>query len=214
LGYFNAAFQLSQAPPFDGVLKYAVSRSAGFAVEDFQLYVPLRCRCMIAEPSCIPDVFRTFQKAKASVFLQRQALILTLEELCRYHAPLQHGYEVAWAIWFAVEFELKLSDGFSTAISRMEDDSVALVSLHARELNLLEPDPEIVWRSWLTKDQLSLEHWLAAYELSVKGWLTPPDGTDFIAAHPFFSSLRHHSVSFYNTAIDGPESEDQIEDVF
>jgi hypothetical protein len=207
LSYFNAAFQLSQAHPFDGVLKYAVSRSGGFTIDDFQIYESLLCRCMIAEPSCLPDVFRILRKEKHSVFLYQQPLTLTLEELCRYHAPLQHGYQVAWAVWFAVEFGLKLSDEIAAAVSKVEDDSVALVSLHARERNLMDPDPEIVWRSWLTKDQLNLEHWLAAYEISVKGWLTPPDGADFIAAHPFFSRLRHYSVSFYSTATDGPGAE-------
>jgi hypothetical protein len=87
---------------------------------------------MIAEPSCLPDVFRMFQKEKLSVIFHQRPLVLTLEELCRYHAPLQHGYEVAWAVWFAVEFGLKLSDEVAAAVSRVEDDSVVLVSLHAR----------------------------------------------------------------------------------
>ena len=206
LSYFSAAFQLSQAHPFDGVLRYAVSRSAGFTVGDFQLYHALLCRCIIAEPSCLPDVFRILKKAKFSVLLSPNPLVLTLEELCRYHAPLQHGYEVAWAVWFAVEFELKMSDEIAAAVSRVEDDSVALVSLHARERDLMNPDPEVIWRSWLSKDQLNLEHWLAAYELSIKGWLTPPDGADFIAEHPFFSTLRQYSVSFYNAGAPSPGS--------
>jgi Reverse transcriptase (RNA-dependent DNA polymerase) len=207
LSYFNAAFQLSQAHPFDGVLKYAVSRSAGFTNDDFQLYESLLCRCMIAEPSCLPDVLRILRETKREVFLHQEPLILTLEELCRYHAPLQHGYEVAWAVWFAVEFGLRLSEEIAAVVSKVEDDSVALVSLHARERNLMDPDPTIIWRSWLTKEQLNLEHWLAAYELSVKGWLTPPDGGDFIADHPFFSALRDLSISFYDRAADGPGDE-------
>jgi hypothetical protein len=126
-----------------------------------------------------------------------QSLVLTIEELCRYHAPLQHGYEVAWALWFAVEFELKLSNEIAASVSKVEDDSVALVSLHARELGLLNPDPSAIWESWLTKDQLNLEHWLAAYELFARGWLRPSNGNDFIGAHPFFSRLRDFGISFY-----------------
>jgi hypothetical protein len=209
LSYFNAAFQLSQANPFDGVLKYAVNRSTDFTVEDPQLYEALLCRCMIAEPICLPDVFRILKKTRFVFLVDRQPLLLTLEELCRYHAPLQHGYEVAWAVWFAVQFGLKLSDEVASVVSKVEDDSVALVSLHARERMLMNPDPELVWRSWLSKDELNLEHWLAAYELSVKGWLTPLDGVDFIVAHPFFSTLRRHSVSFYETTTD--REDDDVE---
>jgi hypothetical protein len=204
LSYFNAAFQFSLVNPFDGVLKYAVSRSAGFIVSDFELYQSLLCRCMIAEPSCLPDVLGILRKSKLNVMLSPKSLVLTIEELCRYHAPLQHGYEVAWALWFAIEFGLKLSREIAVSVSSVEDDSVALVALHARERTLLDPDPSIVWHSWLTKDQLNLEHWLAAYELSVKGWLKPAHGDDFIAAHPFFSRLRDCSVSFYNTDIGEP----------
>jgi hypothetical protein len=201
LSYFNAAFQLSLAHPFDGVLKYAVSRSAGFVVDDFTLYQALLCRCMITEPGCLPDVLEILRKSKLEVVVSPQSLVLTIEELCRYHAPLQHGYEVAWALWFAVEFGLKLSNEIAAAVSRVEDDSVALVSVHARELGLLDPDPSIVWVSWLTKDQLNLEHWLAAYELFARGWLNPLDGRDFIAPHPFFSRLRDCGVSFYDTSL-------------
>lgn len=207
LSYFDTAFELSKAHPLDAVLKYAVSRSAGFEIADFQLYESLLCRCMIAEPSCIPDAFRILTKGKWLILMNREALKLTLEELCRYHAPLQHGYEVAWAIWFAITFRLKLSDEIAAVVSKIEDDSVALASLHAHQLNLLNPDPDVVWRPWLTKEQLNLEHWLAAYELSAKGWLAPPDGKDFIAAQPFFSTLRQHSVSFYDTGGAAPEEE-------
>jgi hypothetical protein len=69
LSYFNAAFQLSLAHPFDGVLKYAVSRSAGFVVGDFALYQALLCRCMITEPGCLPDVLEILRKSNSKSWL-------------------------------------------------------------------------------------------------------------------------------------------------
>jgi hypothetical protein len=199
LSYFNLAFQLSLEHPYDGILKYAVSRSDGVKVDDFTLYESLLCRCLVAEPTCIPDVLRILEKHRMSVLLSPKPLVLTVEELCRYHAPLQHGYEVAWAIWLAVRFQQRLSDEVAALVSKVEDDSVALVALHADRLDLMRPDPELVWRSWLTKEHLNHEHWLACYELGTKGWLAPIDGNDYIGDHSFFSTLRDHSVSFYNT---------------
>lgn len=198
LSYFNLAFQLSNVHPFDGVLKYAVSRSDGIKFEDFTLYEALLCRCMIAEPGCLPETLRILEKHQFHVTLYPEPLSRSVEELCRYHAPLQHGYEVAWAIWIAVQFKLRISDEAAALVSMVEDDSVALAALHARELDLMKPDPNPIWRSWLTTEHLNQEHWLAAYEFGIKGWLTPVNGADYIGAHKFFSVLREHSVSFYD----------------
>jgi hypothetical protein len=199
LSYFNLAFQLAVEHPFDGVLKYAVSRSDGIKIVDFRLYESLLCRCALVEPACLPEALRILENDRLFVTLYPDPLLLTLEELCRYHAPLQHGYEVAWALWAAVHFGLRISDETAALVSKVEDDCVALVALHANELNLMKPNPDLVWRSWLTKEQLNLEHWLAAYELGIKGWLTPLEGADYIGEHRLFSLLRESSVSFYET---------------
>jgi hypothetical protein len=199
LSYFNLAFKLSAENPFDGVLKYAVSKTSRASSEDLKLYVSLLCHCAIAEPSCLPEVLKILEENPVSIRLNPEPLRLTLEELCRYHAPLQHGYEVAWALWTAVALGIRISNETAALVSRVEDDSVALVALHARELGLMTSDPSLVWRSWLVKGSLNLEHWLAAYEFAIKGWVLPTDGTDYVGDHPFFSVLRARSVSFYNT---------------
>jgi hypothetical protein len=201
VNFFNLAFQLALDHPFDGVLKYAVSRSGSATIADFKLYGSFLCRCMIAEPLCLPDVFNIWIKNSATILFFRPELVSTLEEICRYHAPLQHGYEVAWAVWFSRQFRCQLQGDTAKAISGVEDDTVALVSMDAKARGLLDVDPDIVWRSWLDRDQLSGEHWLAAYEFAVKNWLHRADARDYVAEHDFFATLRRENVSFYNESV-------------
>jgi len=135
----------------------------------------------------------------AEVQLDLAQLSTTINEICKYHAPLQHGFEVAYALLFAIRFGCPIDDEIAELISRVEDDSVALVCMHARELGLLNAHPEWVWESWLSKDHLNLEHWLAAYELPKRGWLFPSNRVDYVGQHDFFWVLRELDVSFYDT---------------
>ena len=91
------------------------------------------CRCVIAEPTCLPEALKIFNENRLHILLVPDAVTRTIEELCSYHAPLQHGFEVAWALWTAVELGIHISDATAALVSRVEDDAVALVALHARE---------------------------------------------------------------------------------
>jgi hypothetical protein len=200
LSYFNLAFELAKQHPSDGVLKYAVSKSAGVSFDDFRVYESALCRCVIAEPTCLPEALKIWHDNRISILMNPEAVKRTLEELCLYHAPLQYGFEVAWAIWAAIQLRIHISREAAMLISRVEDDSVALVALHAMEVGLMSPDPNLVWRSWLNKEPLNLEHWLAAYEFAIKGWVLPEGGEDYVGGHAFFSVLRDKSVSFYDNS--------------
>lgn len=199
LGYFNLAFRLAVDHPSQGVLKYAVARSTSATVEDPPLYVSCLLRCAIAEPLCLPSIYAILDSNRHWITSSPMGLTKTLEEICRYHAPLQHGYEVAWALWIATQFRIFISDETAKVISSVDDDTVALVAMHAKDLGLLSAQPEILWQTWLTQDQLNQEHWLAAYELETKGWLRQNVKRGYIGRHPFFAELRKSGVFFYDT---------------
>jgi hypothetical protein len=211
VSYFNIAFEFFKERPFDGILKYAVRRVEKVRVKDFPLYLSLLCRCAIAEPSSLPAVISALEPVPFQVRLCSATLSSTLEEICRYHAPLHHGYEVAWALWAAVRFKLRLSKASVAEIGDMTDDAVALVALHGIEMKLLSLDSDL-WQTWLTTEQLNGEHWLAAYEIVNKGWLEPPNGLDPIDSHQFFRTLRTKQVSFYERTPSATEHVDEDED--
>lgn len=220
--FFGLAFEHHHRNSAGGVLSYAVRRSeellqraqgsqkvrfgeldlgelptSPFGDEkEWRLYQALLFRCLIAEPSCFPAVNRGLQ----ALFLWHQVdvnqLRPVLESICLHHAPLQNGYEVAWAIWTAILFSCPLSDEVADVVSRVDDDTVALTGLHAREQGLLGVDKDLLWRHWLTKSSLNSEHWLFAYEAPMHGWVEPDK---HIGGHPFFKRLRDERVFFYLT---------------
>ncbi len=125
-------------------------------------------------------------------------LRLLLTELCLYHAPLQHGFELAWSLWTARSLGIALPAEVSGAVKKVDDDIVALVALDLESEGLFPPTNSSLWKSRMTADGLYSDHWLLAYEALVKGWLPSKDGADYVAADPFFSILQAADVEFYD----------------
>jgi hypothetical protein len=59
----------------------------------------------------------------------------------------------------------------------------------------------------MTAEGLYTANWPLAYEALVQGWLPPLDGTDYVAADGFFSSLGVNAVRFYDTSEDRASDE-------
>ena len=118
-----------------------------------------------------------------------------IESICAYHAPLQQGNEVAWALWLAKKMKVTISKVVGDRIAKLDDDVVALVTLDLNQLGLLETSGFPKWRSHMTSMNLYDSHWLIAYEAHEQGWL--PARSDYVGADNFFSILRDHGVRFY-----------------
>ena len=91
----------------------------------------------------------------------------------------------------------------STDISRLEkttDCTVALMTLHARELNVLPaPLDTSAWENSMTTDELYASNWLISYEAGLRGWLPSIGRHDHISRDPNFDWLRNLGVSFMMT---------------
>ena len=113
--------------------------------------------------------------------------------------PLRNASEVAWALWAALQFKVRLTTSAASAVSEIEDDVVALLALDARARRLFPAGTvdTSVWRSLLSDpDVLLSEHWLLAYEAEGHGWLRTAGPV--IAAHSFFRELKADDVRFYD----------------
>jgi hypothetical protein len=86
-----------------------------------------------AEPSALPAALGVLHEVakKGGHTVHTPGLGETIESIIERHAPLAHGSEVAWCIWAAIAFAVTLSTGAASAVSRMEDDAVALLALDA-----------------------------------------------------------------------------------
>lgn len=128
-------------------------------------------------------------------------LATTLESICAYHAFLQQGNEVAWALWLAKLMNVPISKAVADRIVRLDDDVVALVALDLHQLGLLKASGFTKWRNSMTAANLYDSHWLLAYEALEQGWLPSRNGSDYVGADEFFSILRKHGVRFYGAGV-------------
>jgi hypothetical protein len=197
LGFFNRAITLSQAFPEDSVLTYASRRVLEMFMhkKNWNLCQSFLLRAALSEPGIIEHIVK-WPKSEEYTFAER-ALKSTIYSLCSYHAPLQQGYEVAWALWLAKHFKVKISMQAAKAIASCDDDVVALISLDLRNLGQFPTDVDLgLWESYMVADQLYSDHWLLCYEAANKGWFPPED--DYIAEDEFFLALRDNDVYFYD----------------
>ncbi len=207
LTLFDRAFEYAKDFPTDSVLTYAAKQvlSANIADENWSFCESLLLKAALGEPSMLSVLVDIYEKY-AAYHTNSEALTTAIESICSYHAPLQQGNEVAWALWLAKKMTVKISKVVGDRVAKLDDDAVALVALDLHHLGLLEASGFSRWRSYMTNANLYDSHWLTAYEAHEQGWLPSRNGNDYIGADVFFSILRNHGVRFYGAGLTWAES--------
>jgi len=203
LGFFSRAFDLANTFPGHNVLKYAVARSSGVTVDtdNWSLYESFLLTSLIGEPALFPVLGEVLTKYRNDGYpLDLDKLGTALWNIILYHCKLRQGFEAAWALWLAKLFELTVPDEVSSAISVIDDLTVAIVALDLRDLGLIADLDTSKWGMSMTGDDLYSAGWLLAYEARIKEWLPSKNRDDYIGADQFFSDLRRHGVFFYDPA--------------
>jgi hypothetical protein len=220
--FFDRASTLARQYPSDSVLTYAVRKIARYADKlgkrDWEVVRSSLLRSCIAEPTMLPALLELFETKPEAC--DREGLRDVLTELCVFHGPLQHGFEVAWSLWMARSLSIDLPTSVSAAVRNVDDDIVALVALDLEQQSLLPTTNWKLWASRVRKDHLYSEHWLLAYEAYAQGWLPSSDGSNFLANDPFFSILLNGGVRFYDPGdtweegySDYSDGDDEISDI-
>jgi len=207
LTLFDRAFEHAKNFPTDSVLTYAAKQtlSANISCENWKFCEALLLKAALGEPTMLSVLVDIYDKY-AAYHANNDALTSAIESICAYHAPLQQGNEVAWALWLAKKMNVRISKAVGDKIVKVDDDVVALVALDLNESGLLETSGFAKWRSYLTGTNLYENHWLTAYEAHEQGWLPSRNGNDYIGADSFFSILRTHGVRFYGAGLTPTDS--------
>jgi len=202
LTLFDRAFEYSKLFPSDSVLTYAAKQTLGanIAGENWELCQGLLLKAALSEPTMLSVLGEIY--AKFAAFNTDNAALSTLiHSICSYHAPLQQGNEVSWALWLAKEMSIPISKPVADRIVRLDDDLVALAALDLNENGLFNTTGFPKWRSHMQAADLYENHWLIAYEALERGWLSSLGSKDYIADDQFFSILRQHGVRFYGGGV-------------
>ena len=205
IGYFSRAYELSRNYPDDSVLRFALGRMRRSVVvqHNWPLYESTLLHIAAVEPgtlSTVVDELYRYYQAGYQVGLLKVAD--ALHQIIHGHARVNHGSEVAWAIWGCLLFGIHLDDLTASQVAQMEDSVVAILALDAKSKGLISSNVNLTfWTSMMTTQSLVEENWLLAYETNVKGWLPSLGVQDHVAADPNFIFLKQNGVHFYDAAL-------------
>jgi hypothetical protein len=202
LTLFDRAFEYSKQFPSDSVLTYAAKQTVGanITAENWSFCESLLLKAALAEPTMLTILSEVYNKF-AAYHTSNDALAMLIFSICSYHAPLQQGNEVSWALWLAKQMNIQIPQAVGDRVVELEDDAVALISLDLRASGLFTASGYGKWGSHMLASELYENHWLLAYEALEHGWLPSINGADYIAGDDCFSILRQHGVRFYGAGV-------------
>lgn len=205
---FDEAFRLRSRYPNDHVLAYALGRFVDrYGVEGHRVKPAnwahlerLLLQASLAEPGVLQKAVHVIYWAKQRGWpINKPLLTNALTSLVVTEAARGHASEVAWALWAAIVLGVRVRAQAARLVSNSNDDIVALVALHARDVGAIGAGLDVrEWAKVVSANELWGAHWLLAYEAYEHGWLAGP--VDHIAADPAFLHLRTGNVRFYDAA--------------
>ena len=205
IGYFSRAYELSRNYPDEPVLRFALGRMRRNVVvtRNWSLYESTLLHIAVVEPgtlSTVVDELYRYHQAGYQVGLPQVAD--ALNQVIRQHASVNHGSEVAWAIWGCLLLGISLDDPTATRVAQMEDSIVAILGLDAKAKGLIGNNVRLtLWASMMTTQSLLEEDWLLSYEANFKGWLPSVGVPDHVTADPNFLFLKQNGVHFYDAGL-------------
>ena len=199
INYVNLLISLSLKNRKDAVIKYGIKKLIKLVIfpENWNLYESLIFKLGLAEPAVLPYILvfllqnqSSFSKTKLKLFIS------SIINQCTYKG---HNFEIAWVLWIAKSFGLKISYLEAQEIIDSKDviSILILLDLHSNDLitnkrRLSINDLKLDFNS----DGLMSELWLLVYEASYKGWIK----SSVLESSDFFKELKRLKVSFYDSS--------------
>jgi hypothetical protein len=216
LHFFSRAFALHEKFPETTILRYAVSRLSPTRTKpnNAALFQSLVLQAVTYEPGVWQMAIKQLLTLRTTYSdLSKAEIGQTIHSMIRKCAHMNHTSEIAWSLWAALVFEIKLSRTAVRAVSRMMDDCCSILLFHAAQNGLTPSKPaQRTLARWMVPEALRAQHWLLSYELAVKRWINLPK-VDHISHDPAFEFLRNANVEFYDpTELDrtvGQEEEEE-----
>ena len=205
IGYFSRAYELSRSYPDGAVLHFVLGRMARNVVakSNWPLYESTLLHIATVAPDTLSRVLdELYRYYLAGYQVNLPKVSDALHQVICQHGSVNHGSEVAWAIWGCLLFRIALDDLAATQAAQMEDSVVAILTLDAKAKGLISSNVNLtLWASVMNTQSLFEESWLLSYEANVKGWLPSLGVPDHVIADPNFNFLKQNSVYFYDAGL-------------
>jgi hypothetical protein len=205
--YFNQLIHLANENPKDSVIKYGLKRISRLPIhpKNIDIFESLLYYVALHETSVIDIVLELLFKYRSKLSKTGpNDFVLTL---INENLHKGHHYEVAWALWIARIFGLKIPSRIAQQIIDSRDVISIIILLDL--ISLKQIKGKVSTRDLVNDLQnlssLDGELWLLAYEAEIKGWLPLSN----IFKNPFFDILKTNGVSFYLVPKPKPKSASQ-----
>lgn len=186
----------SNENPKDSVLLFSIQvlKYLRLFDENWDTYESLILKIGITEPRTLPVVTEILASNISRV--SKTKIKSIVKKLIEIHLPKGHNYEVSWALWMCIEFQIKLKNKMAERIFASNDYVSILIAMDLKSRNLINSvvsTDELL--NELTEESLRNENWLFTYESIKKGWLTPTDNP--INKNKYFEILLANGIYFY-----------------
>ena len=199
VSYFDHAFRLRATHIEQPVLMYAMGTLFKITQPVPEVHrVAESCitQAILAEPGCAQKAFAllTFWELNGVPF-DRVVVARTIDRLVELHESRGVSSDVAWALAFCIQHAVQLSRKTAKTLSLLEDDAVAIQSLHANSIGLTPGFSAKKITQDLRSASCDGEHWLLLYESVRQGFI--PALEPVVAPNILLRDLLAKGVTFY-----------------
>ncbi len=185
------------------ILKYLLGRLGNLIVakDNWTLFENILLQCVATDPSTLQAAFNQLLWYKDNGYnVNYDQLQDVMYSIIKTHAPINHGSEVAWAIWILIVFKRNLGEPEAKAAGNMSDSIVSILLLDAFSKGLLPVGFVFPYfQAAMTTDELYGERWLLSYEANVNNWLPSNGVPDHVQVDSSFGYLKSLAIKFYDT---------------
>ena len=162
--------------------------------KNIDIFEPLLYNLVLCEAIILPDALKILDKHKR--FLSMGKLEEFIRQLIVQNVHKGHHFEVAWALWYAKHFNLKITASIAQEILETGDVISTVVLLDVYKSKLINGRISFATlKKELSLECLSNERWILAYEAEFNRWLPLKN----INHDTFFSTLKKNRVNFYDS---------------
>lgn len=197
INFYNLLIELSVRFPKDSVIKYGIKIFKKIKIDDtnWDIYESLTYSIAISEGSILPDFLQILLQNKDKISLPK--LKTTLFSLLELHIYKGNNFEVAWSLWIARTFKIKITNKIAQQVINSSDVISTIIILDLKNEKLIIG--KIITKPLISdfnSDGLISNKWLLIYEASKKNWIK----SKCLSSIKFFEEISKLDISFYDAA--------------
>jgi hypothetical protein len=188
----------------DWIFKYSL-RAFEFGTikipkNSWKIFENLLIKTALFQPAILDIVTRILLSYKSYINTESKEKIKKLiENVIRIHSPVNHSFEISWALWLAKSFDIKIEEDIANNIIETRDPCSILILLcidKVHENVLGTPKFELI-ENELKDNILFSEYWILAYQACKNQWLSPTED-NLIENNEYFKILKNLDIDFFN----------------